>query len=66
MRKRIRKKRSKRLDELIQEINIIGVLMDRISPKGPFFKNSSLPDIDIKAIKRVKKSFGKKVSGKRL
>ena len=53
MNKRIRKKKQRRFDELIQEINIYFLVTN--GDDGMLYSPSSLPQITKKAIKRYKR-----------
>ncbi len=59
MNKRIKKKNSKKVDQIIQELNVLGVVMGRKNMNGPFWRPKSLPDIDKKAIRRITKHLSK-------
>lgn len=55
MNKRIRKKKSKRLLEIMQELNVIGLITGRKSPDNLWEVPGREP-IDRKALRRVKRA----------
>ena len=56
MNKRIRKKKSKRLCEMMQEINVIGLMMGRKTPDNLFLV-PDMESVDKKAVRRVQRSL---------